>query len=943
MASHCFVETGIGRHYLGWDRPFVIELAEWLKRERLSSANRGFDEWLIWVPSSRAGRHLLNELFTGAPEAEEAFHPPRMVTPLRFFQSLLTEPQGVASRVQRLLAWKQVLEGSPTELLAPVFPFLPGSLETGWAFPVARQLMELKEQLAEENHTFADVAKADIPADKDRWVALARMESAFQEVLAERHLTDPDGAMTSRIRDMAGLLPYRRLLVAGVMNLSKRQISGLEELRRAGLPVDFLMPVPSSKSEHFDQWGQPTPSAWLRRPLPASLLEGRLQRAAEPRELIAQILDLSHGYKDNVDALVVGTPEPAIGRFLVERSRSTETPFYAPGGNSLDETAWGRLLTGLDEWQQEGSFTGLSNLLQHSDLRRWVSQAYGPPEAIESALRSLQQDRLLIGVGQLDDPHLSPDSRVAALCGFTDFLSKEGFGEISSNKFPDTVWAWLGRIASRNNLSEGSRAILHQLENLLQGLKDDIGDQSIPVRDYWALLRYLLNTDHAYPDRESQERPVSGWMELPWETAPHLVLLGLPDNQVPGPTAGDSFLTPALCRALGIYGPDERSAFHAFRLRLILECRQSWGRVDIVLPDRGMDDAPMLPSRFLFLAEETEIVNRVDLLLRERTTLEKPAASRFGTRLTLPRKPLPDRLAVTAFRTYLQNPFQFYLRHILGWNPPEPIGKELDARQFGSFAHAVLETFNGDDGGRQLVEDKAISQFLDDTLESLALSWFGSRWSVPLTIQLSSLRERLRAASRVLAEERQAGWFPWLVEWRFHKDVEFSLEGVALRGKVDLVERNEVRGMYRIIDYKTSDNASPAARSHMAHLRSDSPGALLPESDFQMGGKTFRWTDLQLPLYQSALERHTGERAECAYLNLSKAVGDIRLESWLISREEQASALACAEAVIRRAREGHFPLDDRTRYDDPWMEWFGGNYEETLEMGNLQVRSEGES
>ena len=87
---------------------------------------------------------------------------------------------------------------------------------------------------------------------------------------------------------------------------------------------------------------------------------------------------------------------------------------------------------------------------------------------------------------------------------------------------------------------------------------------------------------------------------------------------------------------------------------------------------------------------------------------------------------------------------------------------------------------------------------------------FGTRLSVPVQIQANGIRERLRAAAQIISGERLCGWKPVKVEWKFHKEIEIALEGIPLTGMIDLVERNEETGLYRVVDYKTSDNPSEA-------------------------------------------------------------------------------------------------------------------------------------
>jgi ATP-dependent helicase/nuclease subunit B len=553
---------------------------------------------------------------------------------------------------------------------------------------------------------------------------------------------------------------------------------------------------------------------------------------------------------------------------------------------------------------------------------------------MQCAILHLKREHLFRNLGELEDPDLGPSGSIADVRAGLARMQEVLFPEPPEQTgFAEWIWHFLQSIAAAARLDSASRGILNQLEELLQDLQSDFDERTTAIGDYWELLRYLLESTQTYPERGAEERPVSGWLELPWETAPHLVIIGLPEKQVPGPKNLDSFLTPILCRQLGLYGPDELVAFHAFRLRLLLECRRSWGRVDLLLPDRGLDDEPARHSRFLFLARESQILDRVNLLLGERPVEESPLPASFGTRLKLPDPRPLERLSVTAFRSYLQHPFHFLLQNRLYWSAPEPLPRELDAMTFGTLAHEVLERLNASTEGRDLKGPDPIAAFLLRELDLVAARKFGSRLPVPLQIQLESMRERLRAAAREIARAREAGWVPEYAEWAFNADSGTRLEigGIVISGKIDLIERNSRTGEVRITDYKTSDSGTGAEASHLSQIRSNSGEPPVAACDFERAGKPWRWKDLQLPLYQIAAERFLGTRPSCAYFNLSKAVTEIRIDEWNPEPELSEAALACAEAIIEHIRKGEFPVTAKSRFEDPWLDWFGGDYTATLD------------
>lgn len=910
------------RQFIGRDKPFCLAFSEQLKT--LMQQPEGLADCLIWVPSARAGRHILNELFSGAGEVE-AFHPPRFVTPARCMDALLESAQ-VASQTQCLLAWKIVLLNAGRKSLTPVFPVVPDENLQDWAYAVGEQMIHLKSRLAEENATMASVLEQAPEMDVNRWKCLAKLEESYLNELDRQGLPDPDTYLRENMERLVDALPYEKVLVAGILNLTRRQATCLEMLAAKGVVIECIVPARADEASTFDELGRPRPGTWDKQAIPEDLLASCIIRTGEPREAADSILQLSDSYRDQIDALVIGCPEDETGDYLVERSRLGKVPFYAPKGLSLLDTSWGRFLSAVVRRSSEDSLESLMLLLLHSHLRKWITGQGITPVQVERAIQRLRTEQLLTHVNQLYDSALGASGDVALVKRFIQTLDAMFDQNSKPESLADQTWNALHLLEDSNPTTDSQRRILFQMEDVLQELKEEFVEYRIPDADQQHLLEYRMKQSQYYPEREAEERPVTGWLELPWEVAPHLVIFGLPDSEVPGTDGADAFLTPSLCRKLGFHGPDEAVAFHAFRLRLILESRKSWGKLDILLPDRGMTDDPVRPSRFLFLSDKKTVSRRVDTLLGDRPVLTQSLPAEFGCALNLPEPPALEKMSVTGFSAYLRNPFGFYLQSLMKWEPPAPLPSDLDALRFGSLAHTVLESLNRHEQGKSLVKQEDIFHFLSSQLDETVASIHGTRTRVPVRIQIESMRERLRGASHVISDERQKGWLPYKVEWAFHKEIPFLIEGVSVRGKIDLLERNEESGKYRIIDYKTSDKNDGPYKVHLSMVRSNTADPIIAESDFEAGGKWYRWNDLQLPLYQLAVREALGDFADCGYISLSKAVKGIRLDTWTPSGEQASAALNCAKSVVRHIQEGHFPIPEKVSNRDPWLPWFADDF-----------------
>jgi len=186
-------------------------------------------------------------------------------------------------------------------------------------------------------------------------------------------------------------------------------------------------------------------------------------------------------------------------------------------------------------------------------------------------------------------------------------------------------------------------------------------------------------------------------------------------------------------------------------------------------------------------------------------------------RLTPRRVSAPAQVAVTALRGWLQCPFRFYLRQVLGLAAIDPAKSELDARDFGALCHAALEAMGREAMLRDCTDAAVLRQFLLAELERHARACYGEALSLPLIIQLESARQRLARAAEVQARERAAGWVIEQVE----KKIAVETGGLLVKGKIDRIDRHEQTGAVRVLDYKTSDSPAAPGDTHVRAPRKD--------------------------------------------------------------------------------------------------------------------------
>jgi hypothetical protein len=447
------------------------------------------------------------------------------------------------------------------------------------------------------------------------------------------------------------------------------------------------------------------------------------------------------------------------------------------------------------------------------------------------------------------------------------------------------------------------RAVVLACEQLRQAL-DELHDlplelaMRVPAASALLMAVNAVQQTHVAPPADPEAIEMVGWLDLPWDDAPAMVVTCFNEGIVPQASAADMFLPNRLRSELGIDDNRRRYARDAYGLQLLVSSRP-WLRV--VLGRRSGLGDPLKPSRLLFACEDEIIAARCQRFFDPAVLTEvvpcELSASRAESALVVPR-PLPlstplGALAVTGFRTYLNCPYQFYLEHVLRLRKAKDDLPELDAGAFGDLAHEVLAAFGTEAEPREAVEAEPIAEFLVDTLRRLAARRFGRRPRVAIQVQLRQLETRLRAFARHQAAWRDAGWQILHVEQE-HEGVPLVVDGEPfyLKGKIDRIDYNnrDAQPRYAILDYKTSAVAKTPEKAHRKKI----------------GGR-WKWVELQLPLYELIAQAFQLPGPFCfGYVCLpdDPQATAIELADWTATDLQEARGVATE--VIRRIRRQEF-------------------------------------
>jgi len=160
----------------------------------------------------------------------------------------------------------------------------------------------------------------------------------------------------------------------------------------------------------------------------------------------------------------------------------------------------------------------------------------------------------------------------------------------------------------------------------------------------------------------------------------------------------------------------------------------------------------------------------------------------------------------------------------------------------------------------------------------------------------------------------------WRIE-RVEIDREIRVNGIAIRGRIDRLDRHQESGRFRIIDYKTGEKAGLPEKAHLGPAGEGVADFAL----FEFKGKARRWIDLQLPLYFLLLagDGVTAENCGAGFFNLPKAVSETGYAQWeAFGPHHLQHAERCMQGVLAAiAQHTFWPPAAMAAYD-PFGELF---------------------
>ncbi|MBN2023094.1 MAG: PD-(D/E)XK nuclease family protein [Pirellulales bacterium] len=937
----------LSRVFLGWNRPALDAAVDYLAGQSAAPDAFDFQGVVVAVSAARAGRRLLEILVQRAHAAGRMLVPPEIVTVGRLPELLYTAKRPFAGELVQQLAWVEALRRADPVQLAPLLPHPPEPDDLAGWLALGEMLGRLHRELAAEALDFKAVVDAGSRlqgfVEENRWAALLAVQRSYLEILDQLGLWDLQTARLFAIRQGECAID-RRILLVGTVDLNRAARMMLDQVEER---VTALVFAPPELADRFDDHGCLDALAWQNVPIAIEtdqieVVDGPSDQAAAA---VRAVCALDGQY--SADEITIGVPDARIVPHLQQQFRQCDVAARYGVGASVARSAPYRFLAAVAEYLDQRRFSAFAALMRHPAVGEWLARTapaidgdwlseldryhadhlplsvggawLGSPEhyalirQVYERIEALLQDALADSHEDSSTPRHSERSEESGLARPFASLGVTGRGASAETaRMVRSLGEWGAGIAGLlvavfggrplDRSDPADRSVLAACEKIrgALALHEHVPGKLAPIVSAAAAIRLLLRAlagETIAPPADPGAIELLGWLELPWDDAPVLVVTGMNEGIVPASCNEDLFLPNQLRRELGLLDNDQRLARDVYSLALLAASRR---RLRVIAGRRSPEGDPLVPSRLLFATDPATAARRALAFFRADEAAAAHVVSRGALRPGRARStfepPRPEPLdapvrdmRVTEFREFLACPYRYYLRRRLGLEGLADDAEELDGGLFGTLAHEALGEFGRGDAASS-TDPERIAAALDAALDEQVRRLFGRRPLAAILVQVEQIRARLHRFAHWQADRAAAGWRIERVEAGPEPERAQLLvddEPMYLHGRIDRIDLHEATGRRTILDYKTSDSAQDPNKAHRTAAG--------------------EWIDLQLPLYRHLLAgMGIKGPVELGYILLPKDLGkiDLALAPW--TEADLAEADAVAEDVIRRVRRGDF-------------------------------------
>ena len=878
---------------------FLLRVAELIIEKHKSSESNDFSNDIVVLPGSRAGRRLLELLCENATKSTSLFSPPQFLTPGKFCE-LLIETDNLATDIEEIFAWNLALQ---TENNALNILMNRTVSENFNFFPLSITIRQIYNELAGDLIFFDDVVKivAENEREVERWTALSQIYNSYLEILNSKKLTDKATAINkflvsdNKIKNLKNFNSLDNIFVVGIVDMFARFRATINSLQEKVTIFSYGI------VDWFDDEGGLMPDISFEC-LDKNVLEkikfsGTVSDQAKDVVNFLNELELDYSCRD----IIISAPDENIRQPLQQQLTNSKLKSHDSIGNIFSQSELGILLKTISDYLNEKSVKNFLKIIYHPAIQNFVFDDNNQFSDFTKNLIKFASDHVIDEIeSEMFNKNSELKEKIEEVESLFSTFNKKTTTKICVEKINNVlvkIYEKINPITSDNYLNSLENQPSFHLDAIKKWneLSDRILSSAIEIKDKKnvaqtiKIMLLLLASEKLAPETETDTIDLLGWLEVPLDDAPVVILTGMNEGIVPESQTSHLFLPNSLRTKLGVQNNSKRFNRDRYYLRTIIESAENF------LITAGKFSAaqdPLLPSRLLLDVSEIEQAKLLQKFCKMKIEKVQEISSinfsncKISSDENIFLSEKATELAVTKFKTYLNCPYQFYLKQEKKF-PSDELHRELPAYEFGNIVHKVLEIF----GESQLSNSEnfhEIQTFLKKLVDDEIEKRFGKNPHPAILLQTDSMISRLNVFAFKQVEIAKLGWEIVDTEKKF----EFELDGYKINGKIDRIDKLHTQKF--IIDYKTG-------KVHGENIHRD-----------HYNSKKEKWIDLQLPLYAFWGREIFNKLPEVGYFAISKKTSEIGLFKYKLDDATIDDAIKTAKEIFEKINSNDKDIFKRT-------------------------------